>query len=107
MLENRGVPTPCSSIMSHEVPWLRASRSGTVQSVAKVWHLLPHNPDQLEQLGKALRVPPIVAQLLLNRGVSEPETARRFLDAPLRGLHAPELLPGVPEAADRLLAAVR
>jgi single-stranded-DNA-specific exonuclease len=78
-----------------------------VQSVAKVWHLLPHDPDKLEQLGKALRVPPIVAQLLLNRGVSEPEAARRFLDVPLRGLHAPELLPGVSEAADRLHAAVR
>jgi single-stranded-DNA-specific exonuclease len=76
-----------------------------LQSVAKVWHLLPHDPDKLDQLGRALRVPPIVAQLLLNRGLGEPDTARRFLDMPLRGLHAPHLLPGVSEAADRLLAA--
>ena len=32
---------------------------------------------------------------------------RRFLDAPLSGLHPPEALPGVAEAADLLLKAVR
>ena len=36
-----------------------------------------------------------------------PEDARRFLDIPFSGLLAPDLLPGVPEAADRLLAAAR
>jgi single-stranded-DNA-specific exonuclease len=48
----------------------------------------------------------LVAQLLLNRGLNDPADARRFLDAPLNGLHAPDLLPGVSAAADRLLAAI-
>jgi single-stranded-DNA-specific exonuclease len=61
----------------------------------------------MESLGAALRVSPIVAQLLLNRGIHKPDDARRFLTAPLAGLHRPELLPGASEAADRILSAVR
>ena len=78
-----------------------------VETVAKTWHLLPHNRDAMEQLAKLLRVSPVVAQLLLNRGISEPERARRFLDSPMKGLHAPELLPGVCQAADRLMDLVQ
>jgi single-stranded-DNA-specific exonuclease len=78
-----------------------------VRTVAKTWHLLPHDPAAIERLAMALGVSPIVAQLLLNRRLDVPDAARRFLSAPLAGLHEPELLPGVPEAAQRLLAAVR
>lgn len=74
---------------------------------AKLWHLLPHDPDAIRTLAGELRVSPVVAQLLLNRGFADPERARRFLDTPLSGLYAPSLLPGVSDAADRLLAAVR
>jgi single-stranded-DNA-specific exonuclease len=52
-------------------------------------------------------MPPVVAQLLLNRGVERPEDARRFLDASLSGLHPPQLLPGVARAAEVLLDAIR
>jgi single-stranded-DNA-specific exonuclease len=78
-----------------------------VEIVAKVWHLLPHDRDAMEPLASALRVPAVVAQLLLNRGIREPEQARRFLDSPMRGLHPPELLPGVSQAADHLIETVR
>jgi single-stranded-DNA-specific exonuclease len=78
-----------------------------VQNIAKTWHLLPHDRNAIERLAKALQVAPAVAQLLLNRGLSEPESARRFLEAPLNGLHPPELLPGVTAAADRIMEAVR
>src|SRR5579871_6035640 len=72
----------------------------------KIWRLLPHDPAAVESLSAALRQGPIVAQLLLNRGLTDVNQARRFLDAPLSGLHAPELLPGVPQAVERILAAV-
>src|SRR5439155_6654845 len=52
-------------------------------------------------------VPPIVAQLLISRGVYEADAARTFLDAKLTGLRDPDLLPGAAEAADRIYAAVR
>jgi single-stranded-DNA-specific exonuclease len=76
-------------------------------ATAKTWHLLPHDPFAIQRLAQALRVSPIVGQLLVNRGLTEPEAARRFLETPLNGLHQPELLPGVGEAAGRLLAAAR
>jgi single-stranded-DNA-specific exonuclease len=72
----------------------------------KTWRLLPHDPEAVERLSRSLRVGPVIAQLLLNRGVVVPDEARRFLDAPLSGLHAPELLPGVAPAVDRIFAAV-
>src|SRR5262245_48026792 len=75
--------------------------------VAKVWHLLPHDPLAVERLAAALQVSPIAAQLLLNRGFTERDAARRFLDSPLTGLHSPERLPGVSAAADHLYDAVK
>ncbi|HVL15049.1 MAG TPA: DHH family phosphoesterase, partial [Gemmata sp.] len=72
----------------------------------KLWHLLPSNPEATNRLAAAARVSPVVAQLLLNRDVSDPTAARRFLDCHLSGLHPPQALPGVVEAADRLARAV-
>jgi single-stranded-DNA-specific exonuclease len=73
----------------------------------KTWHLLPHDFQAVERLAGSLRLSPIVAQLLLNRDIANPEQAQRFLAAPLAGLHEPELLPGMEEAVAGLLAAVR
>jgi single-stranded-DNA-specific exonuclease len=78
-----------------------------LHNTAKTWHLLPHDARAIERLGAALQVSPIVAQLLLNRGLPDPDAARRFLNAPLNCLHDPALLPGVSEAAERLHAAVQ
>ncbi|HEX4613552.1 MAG TPA: single-stranded-DNA-specific exonuclease RecJ [Urbifossiella sp.] len=74
--------------------------------VEKVWRLLPQNPEAAHRLAGTLRASPVVAQLLLNRGVSRPDAARRFLDGTLTGLHSPGLLPDVPGAADRLFRAI-
>jgi single-stranded-DNA-specific exonuclease len=73
---------------------------------AKIWHLLPHDSHAIDSLAQSLRVSPIVAQLLLNRQISEPQAAKRFLASTLSGLHEPELLPGMADAVERLLAAV-
>jgi single-stranded-DNA-specific exonuclease len=73
----------------------------------KRWRLLPHDAAAIDGLARALSLSPIVAQLLLNRDLDQPEPARRFMAAPLAGLFEPERLPGVPEAVERLLAAVR
>jgi single-stranded-DNA-specific exonuclease len=75
-------------------------------AVAKLWHLVPHDRAAIEWLAGQLRTSPVVAQLLLNRGLTSPEEGRRFLDAPLSGLHPPMSLPGIPEAVERLYRAV-
>jgi single-stranded-DNA-specific exonuclease len=75
--------------------------------VAKVWQLVPHDAAAVERIAAALRVSPIAALLLLNRGHADADAARRFLDSHLTALHAPELLTGVPLAVDLLETAIR
>ena len=87
--------------------WLAVRKEHALRSAAKTWHLLPHDRGAVERLGREATVPPVVAQLLLNRGIADAEQAKRFLHPPFKGLHDPCLLPGASEAAERILAAVR
>lgn len=79
---------------------------GASRARRKVWQLLPHDAAAIDNLGRALRVSPIVAQLLINRQIVDPKVAEKFLACPMSGLHEPELLPGVPEACDHIIAAI-
>jgi single-stranded-DNA-specific exonuclease len=67
---------------------------------------LPHDRDAIERLAGELQVSPVIAQLLLNRGLTVGSHAKRFLEAPLSGLHPPMSLPGVPEAVERIYQAI-
>ena len=62
--------------------------------------------DGSEALGRSLRVHPLVAQVLHNRGLDDPAEAGGFLDPKLSDLHDPELLSGAVEAAERIARAV-
>lgn len=73
----------------------------------KRWQLLPHDPAAIDRLSRELQVAPLVAQILVQRRVTDAAQARRFLQSPLTLLHEPEALPGIPQAVERLLAAVR
>jgi single-stranded-DNA-specific exonuclease len=81
-------------------------RRARLPAVQKLWRLLPHDRSAIERLAGDLRVSPVIAQLLLNRDLRTAEAGRRFLDAPLAGLHHPATLPGVPEAVERLYRAI-
>ena len=72
----------------------------------KQWHLLPTDPAATNRLAHTAKVSSVVAQLLLNRGVTNAAAARRFLDSPLAGLHPPLALPGVRAAAVRVAKAI-
>jgi single-stranded-DNA-specific exonuclease len=74
--------------------------------MAKVWRFHPHDAAQIAQLERSAGISPIVAQLLVARGVCDPVTARQFLDPKLTALRDPEELPGVAAAAERITAAV-
>jgi single-stranded-DNA-specific exonuclease len=75
--------------------------------MAKRWRLFPHDPARIALMERNAGVSPIVAQLLVSRGVTDLTDVRRFLEAKLGDLHDPELLPGIPNAADRITAAIR
>jgi len=61
----------------------------------------------IQALSRTAKVSPLIAQILLNRGITEPTHVAEFLGARLTHLHDPESLPGVVEAADRIVRAVR
>lgn len=71
----------------------------------KDWVIAPQWRER-ERLAAALKISPIVANVLHNRGIDEVEAARRFLAPQLTDLLAPETLPGVEAAAERISAAV-
>ena len=73
----------------------------------KRWRLSPFDAGRIAQLQQAAGVPPIVAQLLLARGVFDPAAVRMFLEAKLSGLRDPDLLPGAAAAADRIHSAIK
>jgi len=74
--------------------------------MAKRWRIHPHDPDRIAALERAARVPAVVAQLLVCRGITDPDVARVFLDPKLSALRDPDLLPGCTEAAQRVHAAI-
>jgi single-stranded-DNA-specific exonuclease len=71
------------------------------------WRIRPHDPAGIERLSREAAISPLLAQLLLNRGIDDAVRARAYLDARLGDLHDPELLPGAVEAAERIVRAIR
>ena len=69
------------------------------------WSIAPAQPALAEFLAGALKISPLLAQCLLNRGLSEPEPITRFLEPRLKNLADPFLLPNMQAAVDRLFRA--
>lgn len=76
-------------------------------SASKKWVLLPHDAEQAAHLSIKSKISPVIAQLLINRGISTPENAFRFLNPVLKGLHDPALLPGAMNAAKLILKGLK
>lgn len=69
------------------------------------WQVAAAHPAA-EELGLRLKVSPLIAQILLNRGISEAEACHNFLQPTLMSLHAPESMAGVSQATERLARAI-
>jgi len=74
-------------------------------SADKIWIITPPDP-RAEQLAKSLKVSPLLAQLLINRGVADAQSGSAFLRPKLTDLISPELLPGVKQASQRIKQAL-
>jgi len=73
----------------------------------KRWHIQPHDGVLVAALERSAGVSPIVARLLAARGLTDAGDVKAFLAGTMADLRDPDLLPGVAEAADRILAAAR
>ena len=72
----------------------------------RIWEEVPVDAAAVDQIAGALRLPAVVARLLWQRNLGDPDVAHRFLHPELTQLHDPFLLAGMREAVDRLLAAI-
>ena len=70
------------------------------------WDTLACDEQSAIDLAAALGVSPVVARLLCQRGLSDPELADRFLNPSLDHLHDPMLLKDMGVAVDRILGAL-
>jgi single-stranded-DNA-specific exonuclease len=67
----------------------------------------PANPPQATALVAELKLSPLVARVLVHRGLAEPEAARRFLDPRFDDLYDPLAMRDMAAAAERLARAIR
>jgi single-stranded-DNA-specific exonuclease len=74
--------------------------------VAPRWHLSTCDDTSAGALADALQLPPLIARLLCQRGLGDPEVASRFLDPRLEHLHDPMRLADMRPAVDRILGAI-
>jgi single-stranded-DNA-specific exonuclease len=75
-------------------------------AIAPRWDAQSCDEPAASRLADALAIPPIVARLLCQRGLGDPELASRFLNPSLDHLHDPMLLTDMPAAVDRVFAAI-
>jgi len=72
----------------------------------KRWCIRPHDPDRIAALAGAARIPAVVAELMICRGITDPDSVGAFLEPKLSDLRDPESLPGCEEAAELVHRAI-
>src|SRR6266508_3211838 len=86
-----GSPSPAFSARSSP----GTERPRLISPMKYRWSIAPAQPALAEFLARELRISPLLAQCLLNRGLSEPEPIGRFLQPRLKDLADPFLLPNM------------
>ncbi|MDQ7065574.1 MAG: single-stranded-DNA-specific exonuclease RecJ, partial [candidate division KSB1 bacterium] len=71
------------------------------------WTFVDSHPSEwVDRLASELSVPPIIAQILLNRGITSLDDAKYFFRAGLEHLHDPFLMADMDLAVERIREAV-
>ncbi len=72
----------------------------------RIWEEVPADAAAVAHVASVLGLPPVVARLLCQRHLSDPEIAHRFLHPELAHLHDPYRLADMRTAVDRLQGAI-
>ena len=70
------------------------------------WIFREADPTETDRLAREAGIAPVLARILLTRGIRTPEDAQRFLSPSLAHLHSPYLMSGMSVAVERLRAAI-
>jgi single-stranded-DNA-specific exonuclease len=73
----------------------------------RTWRYANHDEPLIRRVAGQAKVSPLVAQVLVARGLTQIEQITEFMHAKLADLHEPTLLPGVTEAADKIIATLQ
>jgi single-stranded-DNA-specific exonuclease len=71
------------------------------------WDIFRCPPELRDALSKKLDIPPLVAQLLIKRGITDSQEGERFLSPLLQHLHDPFLMKDMDKAVDRVVQALK
>ncbi|MFO1063439.1 MAG: DHH family phosphoesterase [Pirellulales bacterium] len=67
-------------------------------AIKQIWKFTPHDVAASKQLSQRCNISPIVARLLMQRGVKSPDAVESFLRPKLSELRSPSELPGIDAA---------
>ncbi|MDD2717847.1 MAG: DHH family phosphoesterase, partial [Candidatus Wallbacteria bacterium] len=70
------------------------------------WEVQAHKQNLVGEICRTLKLPEVIARILVNREVNSVAEAQMFLYGDLKMLHSPELLSGVDLAVERIKKAV-
>ncbi len=73
----------------------------------KRWNLLQANPSDVRDLKEALKIHPILCELLVQRGITDFDAAKQFFRPSLDHLHDPWLMKDMRKAVDRINTAFK
>ena len=103
-----GVGVPADTPAQNAIP-LEPSGSVATPKIApppQRWQLGVPHPEEAAALASAARLPLVVAELLLARGIATEQAAYNFLNPEIGQLHDPFLMLGMAAAVDRLELAI-
>ena len=89
--------------------WAGAEGNGSVAPLAaprQRWSFVEPHPDEAVALAKDARLPQVLAELLVARGVTQPTEAFAFLNPAIAHLYDPYLMLGMKAAVERLERAI-
>ncbi|MEW6146013.1 MAG: single-stranded-DNA-specific exonuclease RecJ [Thermodesulfobacteriota bacterium] len=72
----------------------------------KNWTIKKENPKLRDRISKNLRISPLTAQILINRGIGSEAEANLFLNSTLFDLPSPYLMKGMDKAVERIKRAI-
>ncbi len=79
----------------------------TIQELSqKKWIFPPLNINLQTEISNALRISPLLSQLLINRGLTDVRSAKTFLQSNLSLLSDPMLLPDIEKSGERIIEAL-
>lgn len=71
-----------------------------------VWEIGKPDPGLVREISEGLKIPTLVAKVLVERGLTDREAIVNFLRPSVRNLYDPMMLPDMDKAVDRILSAM-